>query len=492
MVVVIFVSFFIFGYIETYKIVDDEALYYLFLTMVSMLSTVVITSVLRKNYKYKIHLWVLFILIMIGYYVKIYILGYLVLHLDSYYDYLNAYFPLQTELLVNNPSIFITYYEVVTAMLSSFALIVVLLSLLKLNAIRVQKNLLNNRILPKYKINKNLVKFLLISAQISILFILYVMIHYSLGLVSPGEREATLISYKLPTIIQTFARYFIPMLLFISLWLSITARFKFLVRVSIFLFLFWGVSIGLVSTSKEPLIIAMASIFLTFFLCNAFGKKQIAWFIVFIPILFIFSDFLSLNRVTRHYYYDEGIVDIAIMLLNGTIQPSSFLTLKDLTISPLSTYLGIIMRIGGADSLLSILDYNMTELRVLLHSSESIVDIFTRDVLGVTLVPGLRFSPSLLGSFILALGGVFKALIAFVLYVIFWNKIFTLNFKSRLMIKPFLTLLLLLVMARTTSEGSFSGLSVQFLLIVIFGIVGEIILKRLYKPVKVISSTNRM
>ena len=66
MVVVIFVSFFIFGYIETYKIVGDEALYYLFLTMVSMLSTVVITSVLRKNYKYKIHLWVLFILIMIG------------------------------------------------------------------------------------------------------------------------------------------------------------------------------------------------------------------------------------------------------------------------------------------------------------------------------------------------------------------------------------------------------------------------------------------
>ena len=290
MIVVIFFSFFIFGYIETYKIVDDEALYYLFLTMVSMLSTVVITSVLRKNYKYKIHLWALFILIMIGYYVKIYILGYLVLHLDSYYDYLNAYFPLQTELLVNNPDIFVTYYEVVTAMLSAFALVVVLLSLLKQNAIRVQEFFLNNRALPKYKANKNFVKFLLISAQISILFILYIMINYNLGLVSPGAREVTLLPYKLPTIIQIFSRYFIPMLLFISLWLSINARFKFLVRASIFIFLFWGVSIGLVSTSKEPLIIAMISIFLALFLCNAFGKKQIAWIIVLIPLLFIFED----------------------------------------------------------------------------------------------------------------------------------------------------------------------------------------------------------
>jgi hypothetical protein len=481
MIIVIIISLFTLGYIETYKIAGNEDLYYLFLTVVAILSAVASAFILKENFKYKIHLSAIFVLIIIGYFLKIYILGYLILHSDSYYEYINAYFPLQYELLVNSPDLFIIYFEVVTAMLGLFALVIISLSLLKLNVIQTQGIPLYNNTFPKYKVKDSSVKLLLILASLSILFIIYIQIYYNIGLVSPGEREVTILPYRLAGIIQIFGRYFIPMILFIALWLSIKNRLKFLSRISYFLFFFWGVSLGLVSTSKEPLIIAILSIFLTLFLCNAFGKKQMIWLIALIPLLMLFNDFLSLNRLARNYYLDEGIVDIAIMIFTGIIKPSDFLSQDYHSISSVAKYLGLIMRIGGADSLLSILDYNMTEpirKALLFQSSQPIVDIFTQDVLGQNLMPGLRFSPSLLGYFILALGGVSEALIAFVLYVLFWHIIFTSNFKSKFRIKSFLALLLLLTMIRLTSEGGFSRLSMHFLLIIIFGVVGELLLKR--------------
>ena len=68
------------GWYLSYDLLSSELEYYLLLTLVAVLSSAFILMMLRGSIKQQIHLWIIFILYLIGYYVKFYILCYMKLH----------------------------------------------------------------------------------------------------------------------------------------------------------------------------------------------------------------------------------------------------------------------------------------------------------------------------------------------------------------------------------------------------------------------------
>ena len=407
------------GWYLSYDLLSSELEYYLLLTLVAVLSSALILMMLRGSIVQQIHLWIIFILYLIGYYVKFYILCYMKLHFNEYNEYLYA---IEMDLL-NDTALIIKYYELVTIVLVSYAIIVAFLRKKRSN-IALATNKPSHLLGPMHRLNvngKSVIRLLVFTICLCI-FLMYTQIQLGLGFVSGSERQMVQLPYRLAGLIMTIYNGIIPLLFLVAVWLSDTKRTVSLNRLAITLYLFFGIAAGLLSTSKASLLSVVISLGFLWLLTGTLTKKRLLLIGIMIPLIIQFNSFLTVNRILRSDL-GSGIFETMITAVNYFISQVIDLPGYEDAFQRTITYLGPVMRINGADSLLNILNYNPSFSfkrigQLLFESTSAVNDLYSTDVLGYNIDRDVAFSPSLLGYFVFVFSNTGFVCLAMVVYTL--------------------------------------------------------------------------
>lgn len=469
---------FLVGWIFSFDLMGREKIYYTILTVISFLSGSLILIILRGPTKRIIHLWIIFTIFFIGYYIKFYILCYLKLDINSVY--LERMHPLELELM-NHADLLINYYEMITIIFVVFALLTATLVAVDDASKKRYKDY--KFIVQRVSVKKSTVKLLLGITIVSSLVLIYIQLTLGIGFFSSADRQVNPLPYRLAGIIMAINKGIIPLLFLMSVWLADTIRSNYLARLSIGAYLLFGIAAGLISTSKASLITVVVSLIILWLVTGSFTRKRLMLLLLVVPFMGLFNGFLSINRIMRDVYPDMSIFEI--MGMTGR-----FFLLTDTTLSgyePLSSvsnYLGLIMRINGADSLMNIINYapafSLERIwHTLFESSDTIATLYAQDVLGYSQLTGTAFSPSLLGYFEFIFGNVVLVSFGMVGYTLIWHLLFRTFLRARFLTEPIVFSMLIVLVGLYTSEGTLESMPQSIAAITVFAIFGELIIRRL-------------
>ena len=471
------------GWFVSYDLLTDQHVYYVLLTLVALAATFVILSVLGRRIKREVHLWVIFILYLIGYFLKFYLLCYMKVHSQDYGGYLQGSYPLETELL-NSTELIISYYETVTVVLVAFAILVtVLMRGGRRTASTVRAPFVGGGGEVRIKVQRRTIKRLLVVGITVSILLLYVQIKLGLGLVSAAERQTTQLPYHLAGIIMTVSNGLLPLLFLLTVWLADSIRAASLARLTITAYILFGVASGLLSTSKAALVSVMVSLVILWLLTGNFTQKRGRLLAALALFMVVFNVYLGINRTLRNIYPDMGVFDIAAMAISYLLTLHGGILTNAESLPLIANYAGPLLRINGADSLLNIINYapSFSFDRIwfiLFESPDTVASLFTTDVLGLPPQLGLGFSPSLLGYLLFVFGNVSLVCFGMIVYTLAWHMIFRTIMNARLIIEPILIALLIVTLGQFTSEGTLESMPQTIAIVVAFGVIGEFFLRR--------------
>jgi hypothetical protein len=402
-------------------------------------------------------------------------------HSHDYSVYLDASYPLETELL-NSTELIISYYETVTVVLVAFSILVTVLmrgGRRAASAVRVPFVRGGG---VRLKVQRRTIKRLLVVTITISMLLMYVQVKLGLGLASGAERQLAQLPYRLAGIIMTANNGLLPLLFLITVWLADSIRSASLVRVATAAYLLFGVAAGLISTSKAVLISVVVSLAVLWLVTGSFTKRRGLLLAALVLFIVVFNAFLSVNRVLRSGYPDMGIFEISAMLAQQFLSSNSAIQVNDELVQQIGMYLGMFMRINGADSLLNIINFapsfSFDRIRSLFFESpEAVYVLYTSDVLGRSPQPGVAFSPSLLGYFLFVFGNVALVCFGVIVYTLVWHMIFRAIMNALLMIEPVLIALLIITLGKFTSEGTLEAMPMAIAIIITFGVIGECFLR---------------
>jgi hypothetical protein len=471
-------TIFLVGWSFSLDLMGSEKIYYTVLTVTAFLSGSLILTMLRGPAKQTIHLWIIFILFVIGYYIKFYILCYFKLDINS--EYLDLMHPLESELM-NNADLLINYYEMITIILVVFALLIAALVAVTDASRKKYKDY--KFVVPRITVKKSTVKRLLGITIVSSLVLIYIQLTLGIGFASAADRQVNPLPYRLAGIIMAIYNGIIPLMFLISLWLADTMRSNYLARLSVGTYLLFGVVAGLISTSKASLITVVVSLIVFWLVTGSFTRKRLLLLLLLVPFMGLFNGFLSINRIMRNIYPDMGIFEI--MWMTGSFFLSTDTTLSGYEpVSAVTNYLGLIMRINGADSLMNIINYappfSLKRIwHLLFESPDTIATLYAQEVLGYSQLTGVAFSPSLLGYFEFVFGNVVLVSFGMVVFTLIWHLLFRTILRARLLTEPIVFSMLIVLVGLYTSEGTLETMPQSIAGIIVFIIFGEFIIRRL-------------
>ncbi len=472
------------GFIFSFKLFDNY-LFYLLLTILNIFSGSVIIYSLKKFNLKDIYLWVIFFIFIFGYFVKFYILAYLFININEYYEYLDIYYKIETEYF-NKPEIIINYFHDITIYLFSFSIFTKLF-VNKINDKNNFKNLTNS--LSNVKISSLKLKFLLGFTFTLWLIFLNIQLNLNIGFVSGDEDITTKLPYHLAGLIMTVINVIIPLFFLVVLYFSTVNGFKGLNKTTTVIYIIYGIVTGLVSTSKASIYSVIISLFIVWLFTNSLDKKKLLTMLISLPLLSLFNLLLSTYRVIRIFEPNLTVAEITNRLYysfrsnnfdeltNGGTQGALLNTTQKI---------GIIMRVNGADSYLNILNYNpkfsFNRIIDLIFFEPNAVNIlYAEDVLGLPTTAGLAFSPSLLGFFKFLLGNTFAVCIGFFLYVLMWHLLFSFVRRLHFKVEPIMISMLVILLAHYTSEGTLESMPFAIFILLILSFFLELMFKLYFK-----------
>ena len=190
-----------------------------------------------------------------------------------------------------------------------------------------------------------------------------------------------------------------------------------------------------------------------------------------------FNSFLMVNRILRSDF-DLGIFEAIKTAANYFFSSAIDLSGYEEAFQKTAHYLGFIMRINGADSLLNILYYDppFSFERIgylLFKSTETMNVLYASHVLGYSVDQYLSFSPSLLGYFTFPFSNTALVCIAMVVYTLVWHFLFSIILNARFFVKP-IALALLIVILGTTSEGTLEAMPRSIAIVMAIVICAEL------------------
>lgn len=425
------------------------------------------------------HVHLFFGLYMLGYFVKFYILAYLVQNGETYWEYLDVYYRLERRVLEDYPSV-TTYYETATL---GLAFATFGLGALKvLDAKFREPRQLSLSVLEAGRIPKRALSAALIFAVSLFLLLLGVQASLGLNLVSGDERQVVVLPYRLAGIILATYKY-VLVLLFVGLLWATDGVDKKLWRLTLASFVFYGIASGVYTTSKSYYVTVIIVVATLWMITNKLTLRRSVFLGCLVVLMFPFNAFLGVNRILRVLEADVGIVQLmtlAIDVVFDTQRSWQYVGVfhSDQTKS-LAELLGPFMRMNGADGLLNMVDFRPTfsldRVVYLLFQSDTAVNVeYATRVLGLPAEAGLAFSPSLMGYFYYVLGDAVLCGFALLAFFLFWSAIFYGLEKSSLRLRYVMIPVLLMSFIQYLSEGTLESMLMNIALILSIGIATEV------------------
>ena len=469
------------GWYISLDLLAAEKLYFTMLTVFAIISASLVLKVLRGPVKREIHLWIIFNLFVIGYYLKFYVLCNF--KIDTNSEYIDQVYPFES-ILLERADLLIKYYEVINIVFFVFAVLVAALSFIKKSS--KINSIANELVVPSLIIRKSTVKRVLGFSIVCFIILTYIQVALGLGFVSGAERQVTQLPYHIAGIIMAIYNGIIPLLFLISVWLSGFIRSNYLTKITVSAYLLFGVVAGLISTSKAPLITVVVTLFILWVVTEAITRKRLLMLLLMVPFMGFFNTFLSINRTARVSYPDLGIFEIMWRSGGSLFSTNANLTGYDQPIQHVANYVELILRINGANSLMNIVNYAPAHSlerawHLMFVSPETIATLYAQDVFGINVDFGVAFSPSLLGYFYFIFGSVVLVCFGMILYTLIWHLLFRALLRSKLLIEPIVFSMLIVIVGLYTSEGTLESMPQSIALIVVFAIFGEFFTRRLVK-----------
>lgn len=462
-----------FGWFLTNEILNQNSSQYFFISLVAQISIFLILKKLSINSAKNIHFWIIFLIFIIGYYLKFYLYCYAFSNdeLSEFFERLN---PLLSDSLYS-ADFSIEYFKLITASLVSFTIAVYVLKPISYRVIlnEDRKDLKLNK-LDKYLILKKIRSFIFVTFLAS-LFILYLAFTYKIGI--PGS-EPLYLPFKLAGVINLTQKLFIPILYLLLIWLSEIFQFRKYNYLSILSYVLYAILSSIITTSRAELIFPFVVLLIYWIEIGKFKITWIKYFFILIPIIIISYTFLGIFRQISTM--GVGISEVFdTELLYEIYDFGSDFSYLSATIVTLS---GVILRIQGADSLIYIMDYfdkfSSTRLFEILFGEGSAY-LYTVKVLNSGNLTTL-FSPSLLGFFYMIFPNILMVCFLIYLYTYFWHKIYQFSYSINKFMFPATFPFLMLSLIYFTNEGTLETLIRS---IIIF-LIASIFIKKITNPLK--------
>lgn len=397
---------------------------------------------------------------------------------ESYGDFLELSYGKEISLL-SLPKLVINYYELVTSVWLCFAMVMVYMASLK-------KSYFLKTSLYTFALRKTGLTYSMLIAVLFSIFMLGVQVVLGLGIVSADEERTSELPFRLAGIIMTVNILVLPLIYLVLVWLADkTGSIKQLIFITC-AYLAYGLTLGLISTSRERFISTVLSLLVLWMITEKMSRQRIIFLLALTPFTVLLNGLLSVNRILRGVYPDLHGFELLYLAITQYIAPAIFISSDSLNGIQISAFLNSILRVNGFDSLLIILDhapgFSWERLLGLFFQGRSSAEMYATEILDLPQLLGVAFSPSLFGFFILAFGmQLYFIIISFVLYILAWHFLFKWIISFKLMIEPIILVLMFVMLARFTSEGTLETLpiSIAFLLIIAGAI--EFLLRRLVK-----------
>ncbi len=450
--------------------------FYAGITLLSFALTACALQVLGPANKRTVHLWLILTLYLIGYYIKFYVLCYF--KLDSASDYLLNRYPLETDLL-SNPDLLFEYSALVTAVLGCIVAVFYILNRgIRRRGWRSAIVLLPS---PWFYLPASRIKSILSAAVVLTIVLVCLQVALGIGYVSGAERQTVQLPFRLAGIIMAIYYGVVPLLFLVAIWMADAKGAQSLARQAIAAYLMFGLVAGVLSTSKAIVITTIVSLAVLWLVTSKFDRRRFVLLLSMIPFVMLLNGFLSLNRTMRVTNPELSIFDVGLIAMESMFDLLGTASMDDDS-TGVFTYLGVIMRINGADSLLNILNYSPQisldqAMNLLIGTEVSVGHYYAQEILGNHTNFGLAFSPSLVGFFRIIGGNGLLACAGVALYVLFWHVVFQRVLRARLLIEPIVLSSLMLLVGLFTSEGTLEGMPSKLLVAIFFAGVGELVLR---------------
>jgi len=466
------------GWYVSYPLVDSHNIYYFLLTVLCATATLVLFVSLGNKFKQSIHIWIILLLCWMAYFLKFYILCYMKINQGSYGDYLELSYATEASLL-GRSELIISYFELVTAVWMCFAATMIFIFSLKSSYFR-------KTTIRTFMMRKRVVSNIIMTTVSFSLFMIGVQVFLGLGIVSAGERNTIELPFRLAGIIMTVNNVFLPLIFLVTVWLADLEGTRQKFRIAIVAYMSYGLISGIISTSRSVFVFVVVSLLVLWLITEKMSKKRAAFILVLMLFTIFLNGVLTVNRILRSVYPNLDGFEIFNMVITQYILPAGAAFSSTEANLQISAGLSTLMRVNGSDSLLIILDYaprySSERSFDILTGSLSSAESYANDVLGLPQLFGVAFSPSLLGFFMLMFGNnIFFICFAFVLYLLVWHVLLRRLLNLKLFIEPIVMVLLLLILARFTSEGTLEALPSTIGLLMCFGLIAEWCLRRLIR-----------
>jgi len=303
-----------------------------------------------------------------------------------------------------------------------------------------------------------------------------VQLSYGIGMGFPRQEE---LPFRLAGFLMAIQRYLVPLAFLFVIWGADRGRLVRTAKVAVMLYLLYGVTYGLITTSKAGLIFVVASLAGLWVAAGTFSARR-GWLIAG-AFLFaiIFGGYLSGVRFLRADPAISVAETIVAPLLAGSSLAGSGVEQSD---APL-LLLAISLRSVGIDALLNIVAYDpsfsLNRLISVFVGETSLDQIYGRDVLGLNsdALTGTAFAPSLFGEFYILTCNIWATGILVFLYTIMWHAVFWFVDRSSMVLRPALLAILLLSVLLYTSGGTTETIPFALGLIYVAGFIGERVIR---------------
>jgi len=456
------------GWVGTESIFVHNGFIYLVLNVIAFFAVAATLRGLVGDFLSIMHLWVIFLTVIVGYFVKFYILCTLSTNQEVWGIFLERHYPLEQSFL--NQEFFLLYYfKLITAVIVCMATLANLLPKSSFKINHAPLNLyLNSRQMNQLKGRFRSYLLAIVTISISLIAVTWI---FQIGEFVEGRTEAPL-PFRLGGLVFLIQNGLLPITFLAVIFLSNRYSMKKINRNTVFAYVLFGVLLGFVTTSKAILLVIFSSLILHWIASKQMTSKRIVLILIMLPAIGLFNVLLSVFRGLRSINSDVNIFELMQigwdLFMNTDIfnEPGSFT----------QTLLILILRINGADSLLNILDYAPIfswdrSINLVINSSKSVAEHYSLDILGWPPNTNTAFSPSLLGYLFFVFPTTLGVCIGFIAYVLFWQFLITLTGKITFTIKPVVIIFLSTIIVFYTSEGTLESIPQRilgFLIIVFF------------------------
>jgi len=456
----------------TYSFLPIVSNYAAYTILLSAVSALVAIAVVRQLMNYKgltVHFWAMLVILLMGYYVK---LGILALIYDSAAPGLVELAGEGTASLLGNAPVIVASYELTTVSFLGFGLaILAITTLAPARTAGLSKtgypDARGRWVSPHF--------FVRLLALTTLIYAIGAAMQLGYGIGMGFSRQEDL-PFRLAGFVMAIQRYLVPLAFLFVIWGADQGRLVRTANAAVMLYLLYGVTYGLITTSRAGLIFVIASLAGLWVSAGTLTARR-GWLIAgaFLFSL-VFGGYLAGVRFLRADPAIPVAETIVAPLLAGSSLAGSGVEQSD---APF-LLLAVSLRSIGMDSLLNIVAYDpsfsLDRWMAILAGETSLDQIYGRDILGLNLT-GAAFSPSLVGAFYILTCSIWATGILAFLYTIMWHAVFRFVERSSLVLRPALLAILLLSVLLYTSEGTIETIPFTFGLISVAGLIGEYVVR---------------